>query len=73
MPEVPNESAMFQPATRHYYRPLGFGVERGEEGGWELNFLITPMEVIVVEITDEDKAALVRDLTGGIEVAKVVL
>lgn len=67
------------PPIRHYYKVMGFGVERVEAHAPDgtpiveqhLNFLVSPIEVIVIEIRDEDKADLVRALTGGIVVPEM--
>lgn len=63
-----------EPAIRHHYRVVGFGVERVPKGDaveLHLNFLVSPIEAIVIEMPEENKADLIQALTGGIVIPEI--
>lgn len=53
------------PAERAIYQPMGFGVDREEES-CEVAFLIHPMKMVIIQLTDEQRGLLVQELSGGI-------
>ncbi len=59
------------PAERVHIRPVGYGVERVPNpvtGGTDtfLNILVSPFKVYVIEMGEEEKKGIVRELTGGV-------
>ena len=67
-PPVEERAAFQQPVKRTIIRPLGIGAARvGEET--HVQFLLTPFEFVIVELTDEAKAVLQKELSGGIVTA----
>jgi hypothetical protein len=64
--------AQVKPTERVHLTPAGIGVERNVAlGTTSINFLVSPFKVVTIELLDEYKDELVKELTG-VEIARVI-
>lgn len=67
------QQTQVSPPKRTMYVPVGYGVERNAEGEYLLNFMITPFEAVTIVLaTDDDRDRVVRQLTGGVAIARTL-
>lgn len=67
------EGLRIVPPERQFFRPAGLGVERTANGEFWMNFMVSPFKTVTIILeSDGDRDEVIRQLTGGIQIARTV-